>query len=140
MIEVNYVAILVAAVASFVVGWIWYGPLFGKPWMKMMGMTEKDKEAGKKKMGQSMALGFAAQLVMAYVIAHFIGGWSQSAPEIPAMKIALQTAFWLWLGLVATIQLGAVLWENKSWNLYLLNAIHWLVALLVMASTLVWLS
>jgi len=39
MIEVNYLAVFIATIASFVFGWLWYGPLFGKAWMRMMGYT-----------------------------------------------------------------------------------------------------
>lgn len=39
MVPVNYLAILVAAVLSMVLGFLWYGPLFGKEWTKLMGVT-----------------------------------------------------------------------------------------------------
>ncbi|HLD39833.1 MAG TPA: DUF1761 family protein, partial [Candidatus Nanoarchaeia archaeon] len=33
----NYLAVLVAAIAAYVVGFLWYGPVFGKKWMALMG-------------------------------------------------------------------------------------------------------
>ncbi|MBI3341870.1 DUF1761 domain-containing protein, partial [Candidatus Curtissbacteria bacterium] len=35
--QINYMAVVAAAVVNMVLGFLWYGPLFGKPWMKMMG-------------------------------------------------------------------------------------------------------
>jgi hypothetical protein len=44
----------------------------------------------------------------------------------------VKTAFWLWLGFVATVSVGGVLWKEEPWTLYLLNVAHWLVVMLVM--------
>jgi len=43
---VNVLAILVVGVAYMVVGFLWYGPLFAKPWMKLVGMTQEDLQRG----------------------------------------------------------------------------------------------
>ncbi|MDO8488446.1 MAG: DUF1761 family protein [bacterium] len=39
MVPVNYLAILAAAVLSMVLGFLWFGPLFGQTWMKLMGLA-----------------------------------------------------------------------------------------------------
>ena len=75
-----------------------------------------------------MVGGFITALVMAYVLAHFVA----IAGAGDAMG-ALQLAFWIWLGFIATVQIGIVLWEGKPWKLYFLNAAYWLVNLAVMA-------
>ena len=49
VLELNYVAVLVCAVVSMVVGAVWYGPLFGKQWMEVIGINAKDKKAREKK-------------------------------------------------------------------------------------------
>jgi len=36
-----YIPILIATIASFIFGFLWYGPLFGKQWMNLMGFTKK---------------------------------------------------------------------------------------------------
>ena len=43
-IDVNYLSVLIAAIASFVLGWIWHGPIFGKAWMKETKFSESDKK------------------------------------------------------------------------------------------------
>lgn len=40
--DLNWWAILVATLASFAVGWLWYGPLFGKAWVAALGKTEDE--------------------------------------------------------------------------------------------------
>ena len=47
--EPNWLAVVIAAVVSIVLGFLWYGPLFGKTWMRMTGHTKKDMEMAKKK-------------------------------------------------------------------------------------------
>jgi len=51
MIELNYLAIIAAAIASMLIGWLWYGPLFGKQWMKLAGLKKSDMKKMKKKAG-----------------------------------------------------------------------------------------
>jgi hypothetical protein len=49
MIDVNYWTVLVAAVAVFVLGWLWYSPLlFLKPWMRLRGMDPVAAMGGAK--------------------------------------------------------------------------------------------
>ena len=38
--SLNWLAAVVGGIAYFVIGWLWYGPLFGKAWMKEKGMEE----------------------------------------------------------------------------------------------------
>ena len=127
---VNYVAIIVAALANMIVGYLWYSQmLFGKAWMKMMGK----KDMGKKdSMPMMMAAGYISSVVMAYVLAIFIQLNGATTPLMGAM-----TAFWAWLGFVATVTLGSVLWEGKSIQLWVLNAAHHLVGMAVMGAVLV---
>ncbi|WP_260482692.1 DUF1761 domain-containing protein [Sphingomicrobium flavum] len=44
--EINWIAVLVASVSAFILGGIWYGPLFGKKWMELVGMTEEKIKDG----------------------------------------------------------------------------------------------
>ena len=136
LVDINLVAVLVAAVVGFGIGMLWYSPLlFSKMWMSLSGLTAKDMGKAKKKgMMQSMVLGFLSLLVMNYVLAHLVD-YMQAKTAMEGM----QAGFWLWLGFIATVMLGSVLWENKSWKLYLLNVAHYLVVLLASGAILaVW--
>jgi hypothetical protein len=111
MSEINLWAVLVSAIVSMVIGSIWYGPLFGKPFMKAMGMDQWSPEKQalmKKKMGVTYALQFLASLVMFYVLAYFILGMNDLT-----LKGSLLVAFWAWLGFVVPVKLGEALWGGK---------------------------
>ena len=130
-VTINYTAVLAAGVVSMVIGYLWYGPLFGKTWMKLSGM----KEMGKKDMMmQSYVITFVGALVTAYVLSVFLRLTGSTT-----LSAALPVAVWAWLGFQATQLLGSVLWEGKSWNLYLLNAAQKLVDLLAIAVVLTYL-
>jgi polyferredoxin len=124
--DINYLAVLVSAIASMVLGMIWYNPsVFGSTWMKLSKLSEKDMEKAKQGgMGWRYFLALVGSLVTAYVMAHFVD-------YLDAVDVSggLQAGFWIWLGFVATVMLGSVLWENKGWKLYWLNAIYHLINL-----------
>ena len=124
---VNYLAVLVAAVAAYGIGFLWYGPLFGKKWMALMKVSDKDIEKAKQKgMAKSYAITFVTTLVTAYVLAWFVA-YVGMTPAGGAMTGAL-----IWLGFMATSGVGMVLWDNKPWALYALNMGHSLLSLVVM--------
>lgn len=126
--EVNLLAILVAGVVSFAIGGAWYsGLMFGPLWVRLLGWSDAQAQEAKKGAGAAMATGFVMQLVTAYIFASFLGSF-----EIADASGAIQTAFWLWLGFVATTQLGSVLWEKKPFKLFVLNAAYSFVSLAVM--------
>lgn len=124
---VNYLAVLVATIASFVIGGLWYGPLFGKHWMRLTKLTKKDAQKGNVKL--SYILGFISSLVTAYVLAFLI-----SLTDVLGALGGAIVAFWVWLGFVATFQLSQVLWEMKPFQLWMLNNAYNLLMLLVMGA------
>ncbi len=133
-VMINYLAVLAAAVASMVLGMLWYGPLFGKLWMKLSGITPQSMKKMKLTPKAAMTMGFIGTLVTAYVLSHFVDLLS-----VTTWSGAAQFAFWAWLGLVAPVQLGAYLWEGKPFKLFVLNTAYNLVVLIVMTGILaVW--
>lgn len=138
VVNVNYLAVLVAAVVSFLLGWLWHSPMmFGKMYMKLSNMDKMDKkkmDAMKKGMGRSLFLQFVATLIMSYVLAYFLN-YSQAKTIIDGVMVG----FWAWIGFVATVMIGMVIWERKPVNLFLINAGHVLASLIVMGAILaVW--
>ena len=132
--DLNYIAVLVAAVVSMIIGAAWYSKfLFGGMWMKLMHFSDADMAKAKEKgMGKSYALGFVSQLVMATILGSLLKMLGASD-----VSSALATAFWVWLGFIATTMSHTVLWENRPWKLYGINSLYWLVGLGVMATVLV---
>ncbi len=130
-IPVHYLAVLVAALASFVFGFLVHAPLFGSVWIGLMKITPQEMEQGKKEMQSKMPVymlvAFLQQLVMAYILAHFVYVWD--AFDVTS---ALTLAFWTWLGFIATVLLNGVLWEKRSVPLYLFNVAYHFGALAIM--------
>lgn len=138
MVPVNYLAILLAALSSMFVGFLWYGPLFGKEWSKLMGWSQKDLDKIKKEKGSEMnklyAMQFLGSLVMAFVLAHALYFAKSYLGDSPTR--GLETGFWNWLGFVAPITMGSILWEGKPLKLWLINNGNYLATLLVMGEIL----
>jgi len=128
------VAVLVAVVVNFVLGFIWYTPLFGKIWGKEMGYDPELKPE-KSVMLKGMAFMMIGNLLFAGVLAHNIAAW-QFVPGIKEMGTlhnALTAAVFTWLGFYLPGQLGATVWENNSWKLFAINTGYHLASLLVVA-------
>ena len=137
-VPVNYWAVLVCGVASMVLGYLWYGPLFGKMYMKLMGWENVDpakREEMMKGMTKSYILAFIGALVMAWVLAHAII-FSGSYMHSKALNTGLITGFMSWLGFVAPVTMSNVLWGNQSWKLWFLGNGYYLVQLLMFGAIL----
>ena len=129
--EVNFLAVVVAAAAPMVLGAIWYGPLFGRLWMRAHGHTAERLEEMKQGMGRAYGLSFVCYLVMATVLAVLIG-WVGAA----VLWTGVWLAFLCWLGFAATIGLTAHLFSDRRPAAYLLDAAFQLVYLLAMGAIL----
>jgi hypothetical protein len=132
MVPVNYLAILAAAVLSMALGAMWYGPLFGKPWMMLMGVSRENMKGMKPNdMMKLYGIQFVGSLVMAFVLSHALV-FASTYLQTSGVSSGLQTGFWNWAGFVAPVTLGSVLWEGKSWKLWALNNSYYLVSLIAM--------
>ena len=141
MIPVNYLAVVAAAVASMILGYIWYGPLFGKQWMALSGKTMSEMDAAKTKgVGKNYAFMFIGSLVMSYTLSHALI-FASTYLNTSGVSAGLTAGFWNWFGFIAPVSLGVVLWDGKPWKLFLLNAGYYLATLLAMGVILaVWKS
>jgi len=130
--SINWLAVLVAAVAAFVIGFLWHGPLFGKQWIKLMGIpkaeVDKMRARGMGPMVPHMIGSFVQQIVIAAVLAYFA-----DALGVAGAGEAVMLGFLVWLGFVATILFNTVLWENRKFNLYLFNVVYHLVSFVVIS-------
>ncbi len=135
-VSINLWAVLAAAALHMILGSFWYGPLFGKAWMKSLGWDpNKAIDDTLRKEGQkAMALMVPTALLTAYVLAHFVDftasvTWTEGA----------QAGFWIWLGFQMTLIVQYVVFEGKSKKTALINAAYQLVSLMLMGAILaVW--
>lgn len=133
MVPINLVAVLVAAIVAFVLGSIWYGPLFGKPWMRLMGIQKPDVMTPemKSKMISSYVIMFVTTLVMAYVLAGAII-FASAYLNISGLDMGIIAGVMNWLGFVMPVSLSVVLWEQKPWKLWFIQSGYYLVSLVLM--------
>jgi hypothetical protein len=123
----SYLAVIVAAIAQYVLGFLWYGPLFGKTWRSLMGVKEQSMSGAG--MGKTLVWSFIGSLVTAGVL-------RKLATMVGALTLGAGVALgaMVWLGFVATVTLAIVLYEKRSVNLYILNNAYQLVSLVVMGA------
>jgi hypothetical protein len=132
---VNYWGVLISVLAALGLGMLWYGPLFGKQWMRIVGISHEQMEQAKAKGMSSMwrlyALQAVSALVMAYVLAHVIAAFSGS-PDAALSNVGVSGGLWMWIGFVAPPLLGSVLWERRPWKYWFITSGYYLVTLIVM--------
>ncbi|HEV1996066.1 MAG TPA: DUF1761 domain-containing protein [Candidatus Acidoferrum sp.] len=136
--SLNLLAVLVAAISTMVVGFVWYSPLlFAKAWMREMGYDPNDKakmEEMKKSAGPAYGGSFLASLVSAFVLALLLHGLRGEG-----LHFGVVVGFHVWLGFVATVQLTGALFMKQSMKLFAINTGYQLVCYLAMGAILaVW--
>ncbi len=127
--SVNFLAVLVSALSAFVVGWLWYGPLFGKKWIKLNGFTEEQLREGGISMPLIMVINYVATVLAAFAIAMFIG--AESGMSFGVFAGFMIAVFW-----IGTSRLNDVLYERKPFGLFLINLGYNLVIYVVMGAIL----
>ncbi len=130
---INYWAVLLSAVAGIALGAFWYGPLFGKQWMRMIGMEMPSEitKAMQKQMMKSYIIQAIACFVMAFVFAHLLA-FANDFMGTEGILANITGAVWVWAGFIAPATLGSVLWEGRPWKYWFIVAGYYLVALIGM--------
>ena len=141
-IQINMTAVLIAVVANFIFGAIWYMPLFGKVWGKEMKMDMTGPKPSASFMIKGMSLMIIGNFLMAYVFAHNIAvwnpiTWSQPASAMTTGQIASAAAIFTWLGFYLPQDLSKIAWEGASWKLFFINTVYHFLSLLIAAIILV---
>ena len=137
MSSINWLAVLVAGISSFVVGGIWYSPgLFGKAWMKDNNFTEEQIKNGSNK-GKIFGWTLIFSLIMAVNLSMFLADGPANCPTDCRMKTDVS-----W-GAIAGALSGVwtfcaiaihSLFELKPWRLILINGFYSLVAMTLMGA------
>ncbi len=135
---VNYWSILFCGVLSMVIGAIWYGPLFGKKWAKIIGATNQDLETRKKmqkEAGPLYLIQFLLSLFQIFELSTFINWMYKIDPtrvfDIGYIFIALS----LWAAFIVPTIAGSAMWNNDSskikWARFLIQSGYQLVNFIV---------
>ena len=132
---VNLWSVLVAAVATMILGFLWYSPLlFAKPWTLAMGYDPNDKakmDEMRKGAGKLYGITFVASLISAFVLAKII-----DVTTVNSALYGMKIGFAVWLGFVTTDQLTSTLFKKRPIKLYLIDTGYQLVCYLVMGAIL----
>jgi hypothetical protein len=127
--EINWLAVLLAAVSSMVVGAIWYAkPVFGTRWMRLSGITDADTQKG-------AALALILTFIVSFFTAAVLAGSAAIAQhfyEGNFLLNAILTAIILWIGFTASRMLTHDLFDRRPGALTALNLAHELVTVVVM--------
>ena len=123
-VQINYLAVLVSAVVYYILGALWYSNiLFGKPWLKLIGIPVEELTKGA---GKAYIISFIGSLVMAYILAFII----HFAHAVNFFR-GMETGFWCWLGFIATATTATTLFSGKKFKLHLIDIGYPLVGLLI---------
>jgi hypothetical protein len=134
-IQPSYLGVLVAVVASFAFGWIWYGPLFGKFWLQMMNMKmDKPKMSD---MIKPMIIGLIGTFLCAHVLVYATNIWRPSVWGIGMDEewyiYGCMSGLYAWLGFQLPLGLSSVAWEGRSWKLFSFNTVYQFLNLQIIA-------
>jgi predicted membrane-bound spermidine synthase len=133
--HLNWAAILVSAVSTMVIGFLWYSPLlFAKPWMREMGCDPGDQakvEQMKRSAGPAYLGSFIASLLSAFVLA-LVFHWLRVAD----LRAGVITGFHVWLGFVATVQFTGALFAKQTMKLFAINTGYQLACYVAMSAIL----
>lgn len=125
MWEINLLAVALCAAASMAIGFVWYGPLFGKAWQREWGLSD---EAMKDANMVMIFGGFVAlNLFAAYILGHVLATYGH-----PAVATSAMIGFGVGLGFVATAIGGNYLFARKSLKLFMIDGGYWTVLYTVM--------
>ncbi len=122
-VQTDWMTIGVAALLNLIIGFVWYSKwLFGPIWMK----HQQVKEA--KPNGTILLSAVVVSLVIAYFLAFF-----ENYLGVTTVSDGMFVGFCLWLGFVATTQIGPVIWEKAPFQLFLIHTGGKLLSFLVMS-------
>lgn len=129
---INYLAVLLAAIAGFVFGAGYYGVL-SKAWMKAGRIDPVQAKPGAAILG----ITFGAELVMAWALAGVIGHLGTG--EV-TLANGIVSGFFVWLGFMVTIMAVNHRYQSYGWDLTAIDGGHWLGVALIMGAVIGWLG
>ena len=119
--DVNWLAVVAAAAAGFLVGGIWYGPIMGKKWMGAVGLTEEQIKQGN--MGKIYGGAFAFSILASWTLAHTFATYATGLDFTTKVLTALGVA----LGFIVPAIGTNYLFSQKSKSLFFIDAGYWLL-------------
>lgn len=132
-VTISWLGIFLATLAAMVIGTIWYGPLFGKKWMKLVGLKKKDMDQAS---WWPMVAMTGLALAQAIILAHFIGYAANFYFDFSKLTVGILTGLWAFAGFVAPVLISNTLFSKGSTELLKINLGNQFVTLLVIGAVL----
>ncbi len=134
MMPINYVAVLVAAVVAFVIGFLMHGPVAGKLWMRLANIHPTGNEKFSDMIPQMVwnlvvNLGSALALAIVYAFAS-----TSSLLSGPSIGTGLLCGGLVWAGFLVTSSSIEVIWIGRSFKLWLFECMSSLIVMLSMGA------
>lgn len=125
-VSINWLAVLVAVAITAVIGYLWYGPILGKKWLKLVKLNKKDLDKDwRLPMGVMLAMAF----LQALIIKHIVVYTAYFYPETSNLSVGLLTGFWLFAGIALPIVLTTNLFARRPLHLSYIDAGYQLVTI-----------
>ncbi len=132
--HVNYLAILVSALAIFLLGGLWYSVIFKKPWVALMGIPEEKMKEGSGAMPGLLLMAFLCGLAISYIMAIVINHFAPFSCIRGAMVGTM-----MWAGFAAPTSFATAIFSMTKKPLWLINSTYNLVSFVMVGMILsVW--
>lgn len=129
-VHINYLAVVVAAVAAFAVGGIWYSPLlFANQWVKAHGYSEEQVKAMQKNAGKAYGVSLVCQWLIAMAIAVLVGYL-----HLEHLSQGLKLGLLVWVGFALPLGLMATMFTEKRITVFYIDTGYQLVYLLIIST------
>jgi hypothetical protein len=129
---INFIAIVIAAVAAWLAGAVWYMAL-GRTWASTLGTTRENMQAKQKEPGAFLPYIYAlvANLVMAWVLAGIV---AHLGPGQVTLRNGIVSGAFCWAGFVLPTMLVNNSFAGRDWRLMWIDGGHWLVVLVLIGA------
>jgi hypothetical protein len=134
MLPINLLAVCVAAIIAFVLGFLAHGPVAGKLWMKLADVHPTGNEKFKD-MIPNMLWNFLVQFVTALVLAILLL-FTSASPYLPGITTVngIFVGILVWIGFLVTSSAVDVIWMGKNYKLWLFEAVSSLIVMCAMGA------
>jgi hypothetical protein len=134
LVGMNVYAIVLAAIASFMFGWLWYGVLFSDAWLEACGKS-RDEVKGDTPSPTPFIISFVGLVVMACVLA---GVLRHLGADQVTLRSGVITGVFMWLGFVITTMVVNNAFRGAKPSLTLIDGGHWLGVLILQGAVIGW--
>ncbi|MCX7175523.1 MAG: DUF1761 domain-containing protein [Proteobacteria bacterium] len=134
MMQINYMAVFVAAISNFIIGFLLHGPILGKVWMKLANIHPTGEER-LLDMWPKLLQNFLVHIVFVYVFS-VVYLFASTSPILGGSSVlnGVKLALLVWLGFLCTTTSIEVIWMGRSLKLWLFEVFCSLITCIAMGA------